>query len=126
MSSCPHGGRPNRMAGCYAPPVRPPNGGAMSLKRLGPSGTREEGHDDAPVIGIAMDGHVIRRRELADGSVPADLDACGGHAPDGGQYHYHAGAPGMNRILGCLTAQHGCSSPDPGMACDATRPSTRP
>lgn len=93
---------------------------------LDPSGTREEGHDDAPVIGIAMDGHVIRRRELADGSVPADLDACGGHAPDGGQYHYHAGAPGMNRILGCLTGQHGCSSPEPGMACDATRPSPRP
>ena len=80
---------------------------------------------DAPVVGIAMDGHLILAGQRADGTVPKDLDACNGHG-SGRDYHYHAGAPGSNAILPCLAAERGCASTDPDEACDATRKRRRP
>lgn len=76
--------------------------------------------DHGKVIGISMDGYFIQARMLADGSVPDDLDQCGGHTTEDQGYHYHAGAQGSNAILGCLTAQYGCVSEMPGAACDAS------
>ncbi|WP_371153248.1 YHYH protein [Jannaschia sp. 2305UL9-9] len=71
-------------------------------------------------IGIAMDGHAIMPHTMADGSHPEGLDACNGHAEDGGLYHYHAGAAGSNAILGCLSAQAGCVLDSPDATCDAS------
>ncbi|MBX2837121.1 MAG: YHYH protein [Gammaproteobacteria bacterium] len=71
-------------------------------------------------IGLAMDGHWIMERESDDGSVPSDLDRCGGHVTNESGYHYHAGEPGSNAILGCLVAQYGCVSEEPGSECDAS------
>ncbi|MBU2957823.1 YHYH protein [Paracoccus sp. 1_MG-2023] len=72
-------------------------------------------------IGIAMDGHPIFAHLMADGSEPADLDACFGHEAEGLPYHYHAGAAGSNQILGCLKAQTGCTLEEEGGTCDASR-----
>ena len=69
-------------------------------------------------IGLALDGYLI----LAGAAEPADLDACRGHDADG--YHYHAGAPGSNEIVGCLSAQVGCVLDDPDAVCDASAAST--
>ncbi|MEL6607612.1 MAG: YHYH protein [Pseudomonadota bacterium] len=84
------------------------------------------GGDHAALIGVAMDGYLIYAHELADGSAPADLDACYGHETDAEGYHYHAGAAGSNQILGCHRAQVGCSSTDPDAVCDATARRGRP
>ncbi len=77
---------------------------------------------DAPLIGIALDGYPVLAHEV---SVVATLDDCGGHPVDGA-YHYHAGASGSNRILGCFTAQQGCASHEDGAVCDATQRPRRP
>ncbi|MEJ6394602.1 YHYH protein [Gymnodinialimonas sp. 2305UL16-5] len=77
-------------------------------------------------IGIAMDGHPIFAHEMADGTVPDDLDQCNGHVSDGTPYHYHAGAAGSNAILGCLSAQAGCVLEDPDDICDASARRPRP
>ena len=71
-------------------------------------------------IGIALDGYRIFAHHLGDGSDPAGLDRCNGHTVEGMAYHYHAGEPGSNAILGCLSAESGCASEDPGQACDAS------
>ncbi len=71
------------------------------------------------VIGVAMDGHLIMARQNNDGTVPDDLDECGGHMVDD-TYHYHAGEAGSNAILNCLGAETGCVSSDPEAVCDAT------
>lgn len=76
--------------------------------------------DHGARIGIAMDGHAILPHLMADGSAPADLDQCNGHADETDGYHYHAGAPGSNAILGCLTAQAGCTLNDAEGTCDAS------
>lgn len=72
------------------------------------------------IIGLAMDGIPIFNTTLSDGSKPDDLDSCFGHASEGLGYHYHAGAAGGNQILGCLTAQTGCTSESQGETCDAS------
>ncbi|WP_341368005.1 YHYH protein [Yoonia sp. BS5-3] len=79
-----------------------------------------------PQIGIAMDGFQIFGHHMADGSDPVGLDACNGHASDDLDYHYHAGAAGSNAILGCLTAQTGCTLADPNGTCDASQRPRRP
>lgn len=56
-----------------------------------------DGH--APMIGYIMDGYALFAHRNQDGSVPADLDECGGHSDEVRGYHYHAGAPGENRII---------------------------
>ena len=73
-----------------------------------------------PPIGIAMDGNLLLPHLLPDGTTPEALDACQGHATEDGGYHYHAGAPGSNAILGCLAAQAGCTLEDASEACDAS------
>lgn len=91
----------------------------------------EDGHthepDHAPIVGLALDGFFIATHLNSDGSAPDDLDSCYGHSSDEMGYHYHAGKPGSNQNLGCLTAQTGCSAGVEGDACDATaRPPRRP
>lgn len=85
----------------------------------------ETGAEGAP-IGIAMDGHLIYPRLLADGSLPENLDACNGRTGEDGTYRYHAGEAGANAILGCLTAQTGCTLNDPDGTCDASARRPRP
>lgn len=77
-------------------------------------------------IGIAMDGFQIFSHLMKSGEAPNDLDSCNGHKSEDGTYHYHAGAAGSNAILGCLTAQAGCTLNDPNAKCDASsRPPRR-
>ncbi|MEL6523284.1 MAG: hypothetical protein AAFQ66_20085 [Pseudomonadota bacterium] len=77
-------------------------------------------------VGIAMDGYQIFTHLASDGTAPTDLDQCNGHASDALGYHYHAGAPGSNAILGCLTAEAGCVLNDANETCDASRRPRRP
>lgn len=56
-----------------------------------------DGH--APMIGYAMDGYGLYAHKNADGSVPTDLDECGGHTDEIRGYHYHAGPAGENQII---------------------------
>jgi hypothetical protein len=74
----------------------------------------------AAPVGIAMDGYKILSHLTSDGKSPTDLDLCQGHMTDGEGYHYHAGAAGSNKIIGCLKAQHGCSSEDASKSCNAS------
>lgn len=51
-------------------------------------------HDDEHLVGVLRDGYFLYGRRDADGSVPADLDAAGGHVgttPDSATpvYHHH-------------------------------------
>lgn len=85
-----------------------------------------EAGDHGAQIGIAMDGQAILPHLTADGSDPDGLDQCNGHTIEDGSYHYHAGAAGSNAILGCLTAQTGCTLEKAGGACDATTRRPRP
>lgn len=71
-------------------------------------------------IGIAMDGYQIFAHHLGDGSDPIGLDQCHGHSIEGMTYHYHAGEPGSNAILGCLSAEFGCASEEADQPCDAS------
>ncbi len=70
-------------------------------------------------VGIAMDGYPIYEAS-DDPAVLAQLDACHGYTDDVLGYHYRAGAPGGNLIVGCLTAQVGCVMEGEGGTCDAT------
>lgn len=74
----------------------------------------------AATLGMAMDGYRILSHRGSDGKPAADLDSCQGHKTQAEGYHYHAGAPGSNKIIGCLTAQYGCSSSDASKSCDAS------
>lgn len=56
-----------------------------------------DGH--APMIGYMLDGYALFARANEDGSVPEDLDECGGHWDETRGYHYHAGAAGENQII---------------------------
>ncbi len=82
--------------------------------------------NEGNAIGLAMDGYWILARRLSDGSIPDNLDQCGGHTTEALGYHYHAGDPGSNAILGCLTAETGCVSSKPGQVCDASASSRGP
>ncbi|WP_405402713.1 YHYH protein [Paracoccus sp. Ld10] len=81
---------------------------------------------EGAAIGIAMDGYPILPNLLADGSEPASLDACNGHAGADGEYHYHVGKAGANAILGCMTAQAGCTQEDANGICNAAARGPRP
>jgi len=76
----------------------------------------------APSIGLAMDGYPIHR-QLTDNT--DKLDNCGGHDSNSIGYHYHAAAPGENKILSCHTGETGCSSSDPNSECDASAQTDR-
>lgn len=86
----------------------------------------EHEHSHAPIVGLALDGHFITTHLNADGSAPDGLDGCYGHDSEDVGYHYHAGEPGSNQNLGCLTAQVGCSNGSEGQTCDATARPARP
>ncbi len=75
----------------------------------------EAKHTD--VIGLAMDGHAIFARANKTGEEPDGLDRCGGHKDSKLGYHYHAGKPGSNAILGCHVAETGCVVDAPGKSC---------
>lgn len=77
-------------------------------------------------IGIAMDGQAILPHLMADGSEPVGLDTCNGHLGADGTYHYHVGEAGSNAILGCLTAQTGCTLDGADGTCDASLRRRRP
>ena len=77
-------------------------------------------------IGIAMDGYAIFANLLADGQAPTDLDRCNGHEAEGLSYHYHAGEAGSNQILGCLSAEAGCTLAEGQTVCDASVRPPRP
>ena len=81
----------------------------------------QSGHSNShgTVIGLAMDGRQIFARLTNTKEVPDDLDACGGHVLEGGEYHYHAGEQGSNAILNCMTAEVGCVSESMNEPCNA-------
>lgn len=93
---------------------------------LGAAPGAVEADDHGAQIGIAMDGQAILPHLMADGSDPAGLDQCNGHMGEDGTYHYHAGEAGSNAILGCLTAQTGCTLEGEGGTCDASARRPRP
>ncbi|MCP4307722.1 MAG: YHYH protein, partial [bacterium] len=81
----------------------------------------------ASLIGFALDGVGLYARLNANGSASEDLDACGGHAIDGGAYHYHVADPGRNQIIGCHSREIGCTfTDDPDRTCDASQRRRRP
>ena len=64
-----------------------------------------DGH--APMLGYAIDGFGIYAALDSQGNKSTGLDACGGHEDKIRGYHYHAGDPGSNQILGCLNGEYG-------------------
>lgn len=68
-------------------------------------GLQQDGH--SPMLGYALDGHAIYARDDEGGNVPQGLDACGGETDPIRGYHYHALAPGENRIFGCFMGEKG-------------------
>jgi YHYH protein len=77
-------------------------------------------------IGIALDGYAIFARASGDESGRRGLDRCNGHEVDDLGYHYHAGAPGSNAIIGCFSAEYGCSLDSPNDTCNASIPRRPP
>lgn len=77
--------------------------------------------DHADKIALALDGYSIFEQLGPDGTEPGDLNACRGHSTTDLGYHYHAGAPGSNAILGCHMAQVGCVLTAEGESCDASQ-----
>lgn len=63
-----------------------------------------DGHSS--LIGYAMDGHAIYARADANGNVPTDLDACGGHYDEVRGYHYHVDEAGKNNFINCLSGAY--------------------
>ena len=76
--------------------------------------------DHAPSIGYAMDGFMIHSHLNVDGSLPANLDVCGGHDLDGIGYHYHANEAGKNQIIGCFQAEQGCGVTGDSDSCEVS------
>lgn len=82
--------------------------------------------EHAPLLGYAMDGFMLFGRKNTDGSIPQDLDSCGGHEVAGIGYHYHANDPGKNQILGCFKAEPGCALDNERKSCENNRPQRPP
>ena len=61
----------------------------------------------SPLLGYALDGFGIYARLDKEGKEPENLDECGGHSDENIGYHYHAGNPGDNQIIGCLNGATG-------------------
>ena len=61
----------------------------------------------SPLLGYALDGFGIYARLDKEGKDPEGLDPCGGHNDANIGYHYHAGSPGDNQIIGCLNGATG-------------------
>ena len=60
----------------------------------------DESH--APLVGYALDGYGIYALKDASGKEAEGLDECRGQTDDVRGYHYHAGSPSENQIIGCL------------------------
>jgi hypothetical protein len=80
---------------------------------------QSDGH--APMIGYALDGFAIYAHVDADQREPEGLDECGGHTDLIRGFHYHAGAPGSNRIIGAFRGVPGTARVDSEGA-DASEP----
>ncbi len=65
----------------------------------------EQVDEHAMLIGYAMDGYAISAHLDPAGKSASGLDECGGHQDDIRGYHYHAQAPGRNRIVTCLQGE---------------------
>ncbi|NNE66634.1 MAG: YHYH protein [Pyrinomonadaceae bacterium] len=70
--------------------------------------SKEENHP--PLLGYALDGFGIYALKNEDGKEPDDLDDCRGHTDEKRGYHYHAGRPGDNKIIGCFRGDPGSVS----------------
>ena len=66
-------------------------------------------NDHATLLGYAADGFTLWSHTDTKGSEVSGLDQCNGHSTQALGYHYHAGAAGSNKILGCFTSEPGCS-----------------
>ena len=64
-----------------------------------------DGH--APMIGYALDGYAIYAKTDKSTIEAVGLDECGGETDDIRGYHYHASAPGMNKIFSCFKGEKG-------------------
>lgn len=71
--------------------------------------TKEVAQTDthSAMIGYAMDGFGIYAFLDKNGEKPMNLDPCHGHEDSIRGYHYHAGEPGHNEIIGCLNGAFG-------------------
>lgn len=78
----------------------------MGLKLKPATNKAAESISAADKAGIWLDSGKVYD---ADGKEPADLDACRGYEIEGLGYHYHANEAGKNQILGCFTAETGCT-----------------
>jgi hypothetical protein len=67
-----------------------------------------------------LDGYRIYAHQQTSAAEAASLDRCNGHVANESGYHYHAGAPGSNAILGCLSAEIGCVMENADQQCDAS------
>ncbi len=61
----------------------------------------------SPLLGYALDGFGIYALLDKEGKEPENLDQCGGHIIANIGYHYHAGIPGGNQVIGCLNGATG-------------------
>jgi hypothetical protein len=68
-------------------------------------GIQKDGH--SPMIGYALDGYAVFAKTDKTTTEATGLDECGGETDDLRGYHYHASAPGMNRIFGCFKGEKG-------------------
>lgn len=66
---------------------------------------QSDGH--APMIGYALDGFGLFAQLDPVGKAPTKLDECGGHFDQTRGYHYHAGSPGGNQLIGAFRGQPG-------------------
>jgi hypothetical protein len=73
------------------------------------------------MIGYALDGFAIYAHVNEDHREPDGLDECGGHTDPIRGFHYHAGAPGSNRIIGAFRGVPGTVHID-GKGADAAGP----
>lgn len=104
------------------------NGGYHYHAHTGCSKEIEQSDNHAPMIGYALDGFPIYALMNNAGEDPTTLDQCRGEYDDVRGYHYHAGEPGSNSIIGCFKGEQGCvfDGEGEGQTCDAAATSDRP
>ncbi|NNE98366.1 MAG: YHYH protein [Pyrinomonadaceae bacterium] len=79
-----------------------PNEGYHYHAAKGCTKEAEQKEKHSPLLGYALDGFGIYSRLDKEGNATEGLDQCGGHTVKNIGYHYHAGKPGDNQIIGCL------------------------
>lgn len=68
-------------------------------------GIQEDGH--SAMIGYALDGYAIYAKSDKTTITSEGVDQCGGETDAIRGYHYHASAPGENKIFGCFMGEKG-------------------